>query len=43
LNRYVSDYPYLQRDVFAQVSQRLSQFEDEEEPVKRTRIKRRRR
>jgi hypothetical protein len=43
LNRYVSDYPYLQRDVFAQVSQRLSQFEDEEEPVKRTKTKRRRR
>lgn len=43
LNRFVSDYPYLQQDVFAQVSQKLSQIEDEEEPVKRLRNKRRRR
>lgn len=43
LNRFVSDYPYLQRDVFAQVSQKLSQIEDEEEPVNRMRTKRRRR
>lgn len=43
LNRFVSDYPYLQPDVFAQVSQKLSQFEDEEEPVKRGKNKRRRR
>jgi hypothetical protein len=43
LNRFVSDYPYLQPDVFAQVSQKLSQFEDEEEPVKRVKNKRRRR
>lgn len=43
LNRFVSDYPYLQPDVFAQVSQKLSQFEDEEEPVKREKNKRRRR
>ncbi|HEY9611428.1 phosphate ABC transporter permease [Allocoleopsis sp.] len=43
LNRFVSEYPYLQRDVFAQVSQKLSQFEDEEEPVNQMRTKRRRR
>jgi hypothetical protein len=43
LNRFVSDYPYLQPDVFAQVSQKLSQFEEEEEPVKRGKNKRRRR
>jgi hypothetical protein len=43
LNRFVSDYPYLQPDVFAQVSQKLSQFEDEEEPVQRGKNKRRRR
>lgn len=43
LNRFVSDYPYLQPDVFAQVSQKLSQFEDEEDPVKRGKNKRRRR
>lgn len=43
LNRFVSDYPYLQPDVFSQVSQKLSQFEDEEEPVKRGKNKRRRR
>ncbi|HEY9833566.1 MAG TPA: phosphate ABC transporter permease [Stenomitos sp.] len=43
LNRFVSDYPYLQPDVFAQVSQKLSQFEEEEEPVNRGKNKRRRR
>jgi hypothetical protein len=44
LNRYVSDYPYLQRDVFAQVSQRLSRLDDDDDyPPERVKTKRRRR
>lgn len=43
LNRFVSDYPYLQPENFTQVSQKLSRLQDEEEPVKRVKTKRRRR
>ncbi len=43
LNRFVSDYPYLQRDVFAQVSQSLSQPEDDDYPPARVKPKRRKR
>lgn len=43
LNRWVSDYPYLQREVFAQVSQKLSQTEEEDYPASGVRPKRRKR
>ncbi len=43
LNRFVSDYPYLQPESFAQVSQKLSQIEDDEVPTKRLKTKRRKR
>lgn len=42
LNRWVSDYPYLQREAFAQVSQKLSGFEDDDYPPQRRKPKRRR-
>ncbi len=44
LNRWVSDYPYLQREVFAQVSQKLMSKTDEADyPTKRAANTRRRR
>jgi hypothetical protein len=43
LNRFVSDYPYVQQDNFAQVSQKLSQLEDDDYPAKRVKTKRRKR
>jgi hypothetical protein len=43
LNRWVSDYPYLQRETFAQVSQKLSQLEEDDYPADRVKSKRRRR
>jgi hypothetical protein len=32
LNRWVSDYPYLQREVFTQVSRKLSKVEADDYP-----------
>jgi hypothetical protein len=44
LNRYVSDYPYLQRDIFAQVSQTLSRYDQEPDyPEERVKPRRRKR
>jgi hypothetical protein len=43
LNRFVSDYPYLQREIFAQVSQKLSQTEEADYPEERAKPRRRRR
>ena len=40
LNRFVSDYPYLQPENFAQVSQSLSRLEEEDYPARRTKTKR---
>ena len=44
LERWVSDYPYLQREVFAQVSRKLSKVDDSDYPEDRVvKTKRRRR
>jgi hypothetical protein len=40
LNRFVSDYPYVQQDNFAQVSQSLSRVEEEDYPTRRAKTKR---
>jgi hypothetical protein len=43
LDRWVSDYPYLQREIFVEVSHKLRQVDDTDYPADRVKPKRRRR